>query len=542
MEIAPDALDLMTRTLLGEADQTPEGWQALANVIKNRVNSQAWGPNTKVGPVINAHKQFTMWNPGNKNGDRVRAIPTTDPNYQRAAAVLQQVFNNQLPDNTGGATHYYAPKLMPNGQPPDWARGQSGRMIGSQIFYRLPFTQANTAGTAVISPSTVGQQGPAAVSSTGSADGFVYGGSSPQDQGIDMRHLEPVFRARIDKLRADAAAAGIMTHITSGYRDNQNQAGAYARLGAQHLAAPPGSSMHQFGRAVDLEADNPAQQAALAALADQPERGITAGMHFQTPDRVHFQASEGKTAPLLETPGAAPAPKPLGQGGIGSDAHAPLGTAPAGTPPAVSTIVPNPNVPAANAQPVSATAPVAPAAPGSDKYSVISRMTTGTSRNPELITAANLFGGVAAPAAPPAAAAAAPAARPAIAPPTTAPATAPATVPATAPAAAAPTAPPGAPVNQPPSSPMASIVPNWGASAPSDSATYPAAAPSAMPGTGELREPAMTRGGPSMGFPAMTNPFGQPPTPDQQVSQLPGSMLASAQNLINLLFPPNRIG
>ena len=47
---------------------------------------------------------------------RVRAIPTTDPSYQRAATVVQQVFNDQLPDNTGGATHYYAPKLMPNGR------------------------------------------------------------------------------------------------------------------------------------------------------------------------------------------------------------------------------------------------------------------------------------------------------------------------------------------------------------------------------------------------------------------------------------------
>src|SRR4029077_15253608 len=118
MDIAPDALDLMTRTLLGEADQTPEGWQALANIIKNRVNSRAWGANTRVGPVINADKQFSIWNKGDPKMEalaaKVRAIPTSDPNYQRAAMVLQQVFNDQLPDNTGGATHYYAPKGMPN--------------------------------------------------------------------------------------------------------------------------------------------------------------------------------------------------------------------------------------------------------------------------------------------------------------------------------------------------------------------------------------------------------------------------------------------
>ena len=61
--LTPDALDLITRTLLGEADDSPEGYQAVANVIKNRLNSRAWGPDTKVGPVINAPKQFTVWNP-----------------------------------------------------------------------------------------------------------------------------------------------------------------------------------------------------------------------------------------------------------------------------------------------------------------------------------------------------------------------------------------------------------------------------------------------------------------------------------------------
>ena len=65
---------------------------------------------------------------------------------------------------------------------------------------------------------------------------------------------------------------------------------------------------------------------------------------------------------------------------------------------------PNPNVASTNVQPATATAPgssggkfaVPPAGlsagfvgPGSDKYSVISSMTTGTSHNPQLTTAAN---------------------------------------------------------------------------------------------------------------------------------------------------------
>ena len=112
-------------------------------------------------------------------------------------------------------------------------------MIGSQIFYRLPLTPKNTAGT-IAEPPASSAGGPESV---GAGNGFAYGGESPQDQGVDTRHLEPVFRARIDKLMADAAAAGIKTHLTDGYRDNQSQAADYAKLGGLGLAARPGSSM-----------------------------------------------------------------------------------------------------------------------------------------------------------------------------------------------------------------------------------------------------------------------------------------------------------
>ena len=711
--------DRVIRTILGESNGSPEGMVSVAHVMKNRADSGAWGDRTNGGltRVITAPKQFSMWNTDDPKlralAAGVNAIPTSDPRYQRAAAIADGVFSEQIPDNTNGATHYHMTSVSP-----DWSQGQRPvATIGGHYFYKLPLTASNTAGTAVIGPSSVGIGGSAApapaptpaaatapitpiqsftggdygrqatagaqpfkgivihiagkpdlqselaynstpdanrggayygyhylvdrdgkvyqtapdnvrtnhiqgsaatglnnenaigvsfiggapagknplpmtpeqqaagvalvnqlkakynidpskivshgeldasrasglnpdggsegkdfitayrasqtsaptattaaapaADGSGSANGFVYGGASPQDQGVDLRHLEPVFRARIDKLQADAAAAGIKTHITDGYRDNTSQAADYAKLGAQGLAAAPGSSYHQFGRAVDLVADNPAQQQALIALADQPGRGITAGAHFATPDRVHFQAAEGKTAPLVETPGVTPSR-------VGTDANSPLGTASPG-PPAVSTIVPNPaNVPAANAQPVSATAPAA--TPGSDKYSVIQGMTTGTGRNPMLYTAANwgnLFGG-STPAQPtpdlaqrvPLDQTPTPPVRPADRP-----------------------APPAGPIGTPAStapigSPLSSILPGWGAgSSPYDREAHPSLPPGAgMPGGEQDRYPATTEGQPSMGYPAMTNPFGQP-QPDQQTSMLPGSMLASAQELIRRLFP-----
>ena len=412
VRFAPDALDLITRTMLGEADQSPEGYQAVANVIKNRVNSRAWGADTKLGPVINANKQFSVWNNDPKSqaaAARVRAIPTTDPNYQRAAMVAQQVFNDQLPDNTGGATHYYAPKQMPNGRAPDWALGEQGRMVGSQIFYRLPLTAKNTENSIAAPPASASAGGPESV---GAGNGFAYGGDSPQDQGVDLRHLEPAFRARIDKLMADAAAAGIKTHLTDGYRDNQSQAADYAKLGGLGLAARPGSSMHQFGRAVDLVADNPAQQAA-HGRARRPARA-----RASPPARI-FRPPIASTSRRLKVR----LRRSWGQERLrprGQQARAVLDPTPTRplalrrrAPGRCRPIVPNPaNVPAPNAQTVSATAPASSGAgfvgPGSDKYSVISGMTAGTSHNPQLTTAADWghLGGatpVAAPSAPAAA-------------------------------------------------------------------------------------------------------------------------------------------
>jgi hypothetical protein len=54
-----------------------------------------------------------------------------------------------------------------------------------------------------------------------------------------------------------AAAAGVRLRIESGFRTYERQAELYRawRRGAGHLAARPGYSNHQLGRALDLEID-----------------------------------------------------------------------------------------------------------------------------------------------------------------------------------------------------------------------------------------------------------------------------------------------
>jgi hypothetical protein len=528
--LTSDALDMVVRTLLGEADQSPEGYQAVANVIKNRVDSGAWGSNTRLGPVINAPKQFAVWNPGNKNAPRVRAIPTTDPNYQRAAMVAQQVFAGQLPDNTGGATHYYAPKGMPNGQSPDWATGQNGQMIGSQIFYRLPLTAANTAGTAIVGPSTVTSD-----ADTQAARQFLASLSAHPTRPGDTANMNPAFAIRLASAIKQARSEGLPVTVSSGFREE-------GQTGSKYDAG--GNSSHSYGLASDiggLDGPNGRITQRWAQIAEQN------GLHnpYGIGDSAEFNHWQLPELPLERSPAMLAALKAAKASGDwpkvwsaysapdAADARKTFGPS---LPPAAEE--PNPNAPAPAAQPVAATAPAGaspipggaanPSAgfvgPGSDKYSVISGMTAGTGRNPQLTTAANwgnLFGG-----------------------------STPATPPASAPAAPAPAQPvpdltQRVPLDQTPTPPVRPEPAPAPAPAPTLRNAWndrPSGAPDGAAsislgggGGGRIRIDDKTTTGPQASAPLTL----QPPN---QVPQIPGSMLASAQNLINLLFPATRTG
>ena len=140
--------DLVVRTLLGESNCTPEGMISVAHVMKNRGLSGVYGsPNVALTRLITARKQFSMWNKGDPKLEAlaasVNAIPTTDPLYQRAAAIADGVFSDQTPDPTNGATHYHTPSVSP-----DWSQGvKPVATIGGHYFYKLPLNAGNTAGT-----------------------------------------------------------------------------------------------------------------------------------------------------------------------------------------------------------------------------------------------------------------------------------------------------------------------------------------------------------------------------------------------------------
>jgi hypothetical protein len=506
MALDAKARDQVIRTILGEAaDQGPQGWAAVANVIKNRTDSGAWGDPLKggVSRVIYAPKQFSAWNPGNKAGVFANTVSANDPRYQRVGQVADAVFSETVPDNTGGATHYYAPSGMPGGQPPDWAVGQQGKQIGTQNFYRLPLTAANTAGTAISTPSSVQSNDDAQ-----SARAYLSTLSAHTDRAGDTANLNPEFATRLAAAVKQARAEGLPVSVMSAFREGNVTGSAYD-MG--------GNSSHTYGLASDIAGlDGPngkitqrwAQIAAANGLHNPYGVGDAAEFnHWQLPERPLEQ-----TPTLLASLKAAKASGDMSK--VWSAFSFPDATVvgspsivPAGPPEEVE-----PNKPAPLAQPVAAAAlpPGTPAAaaaqnpsaslPGPNaRFQVLQGMTTGgggqAGRNAPLITALNLAPGAGS--APPATGAGA----------------------AAAPAAA----PQATPLDQspmpPPRSPGLGIGVNQGVLA-----ANPPTPPVRPPDLG-LNQGALT-----------ANPPMPPPKP-ADLSMMQNPLFASAQNLLKLLYP-----
>jgi hypothetical protein len=123
--------DRIIDVLIGEAaDQGAEGMAAVAHVIANRAREAG----KSLYDIISAPKQFTAFsNPGPGAAKSMQ-----DPSVrQTAEQVLEAVMGGQLPDPTGGATHYWAPRGMPGGKDPYWASAldDNGRVkIGDHVF------------------------------------------------------------------------------------------------------------------------------------------------------------------------------------------------------------------------------------------------------------------------------------------------------------------------------------------------------------------------------------------------------------------------
>lgn len=109
-----------------------QGMQSVLNVLMNRAKNRA----TSVYTEALRRLQFSsMTAAGDPN--LVIYPADGDPEWREALSLTAQAAAETLSDITQGATNYYAPRGMKNGQPPSWALAMTQTVtIAGQIFFK----------------------------------------------------------------------------------------------------------------------------------------------------------------------------------------------------------------------------------------------------------------------------------------------------------------------------------------------------------------------------------------------------------------------
>ena len=133
-ELSPEDKDYLIRTVIGEAgNQPPIGQAAVAHVILNRLNAGNYGKNAK--DVVLAPSQFEPWS---TRGRELRGIPNTAPIYGDIGNIVDKVVAGEIPDPTGGATHFANVKTVQdrgNNKAMGWINGMKNvTRIGDHTF------------------------------------------------------------------------------------------------------------------------------------------------------------------------------------------------------------------------------------------------------------------------------------------------------------------------------------------------------------------------------------------------------------------------
>lgn len=133
-------IDTLARTIWGEArGEGVQGMEAVAAVVMNRVNADLgndgkpdwWGEGVEA--VCKKPFQFSCWNFDDPNRDKIIAISADDPWFRHAREIAQQAIAGELPDITGGASHYCRSDLLPS-----WVKDKKPTVIiGRHSFYKL---------------------------------------------------------------------------------------------------------------------------------------------------------------------------------------------------------------------------------------------------------------------------------------------------------------------------------------------------------------------------------------------------------------------
>jgi hypothetical protein len=124
--------ELLARTIMAEAgNQGPIGMMGVGSVIMNRLSNPSYG--NDFTSVILQPGQFSAWNSvtGYAGGEQGQNMSKIQPSEQ-AYMVADQILDGNYNDPTGGATHYYNPRISN----PNWGQQAGGnwQQIGAHLF------------------------------------------------------------------------------------------------------------------------------------------------------------------------------------------------------------------------------------------------------------------------------------------------------------------------------------------------------------------------------------------------------------------------
>jgi N-acetylmuramoyl-L-alanine amidase len=131
-------IDILARTMWGEArSEGALGMQAVAHVVMNRLkksnagNGYNWG--RSITDICLFPWQFSAWNKGDPNRDRMLKVTEADPKFAEAKRIARMVVSGQLADITGGADHYHTTAVKPSWKDANKKTAQ----IGTHVFYNI---------------------------------------------------------------------------------------------------------------------------------------------------------------------------------------------------------------------------------------------------------------------------------------------------------------------------------------------------------------------------------------------------------------------
>lgn len=133
-------VDWLALTLWAESRSEPiEGQIAVANVIRNRVQSGRWGRSYET--VCLAPWQFSCWIPegGKANYDALQLLKRSvelggdvqDRKLKTCYWIAAGCLGGEMPENTSGSQHYHTTTVVPK-----WSIGHVPvHRYGSHVFY-----------------------------------------------------------------------------------------------------------------------------------------------------------------------------------------------------------------------------------------------------------------------------------------------------------------------------------------------------------------------------------------------------------------------